>query len=581
MLDDIKQLFIAKNGKLNNNYKLVFNKQNKELQDKILSLFPMYDDLGDKLKSVIENDFRHCPVCDESMSWKDKNKTCSKECAKISLVENQEKTNLERYGVRNPAQAEEFQLKMQQTNLEKYGVTHPLKNKESLDKMKQTNLEKYGVNWVSQNDEVWEKQRQTNLDRYGFEYSAQNKEIQKKNIETNLERYGVEYPLQSDSIMQKVIDTNIERYGETHHFKNKDIMNKWYNSHVENKINYIKNHLDLTISYETALKFPIDISREYSKDYLIAMLNFITNNIKPAIEIIRNEFANNQFLLTSKEVGYEFKSNGSSYEVELCEFLDSFNINYVKNVRNIISPLELDIYIPEMKIALEFNGSYWHSDLFIDKHYHQVKTKLCNEKNITLIHIHEYLYKNKSDIYKAIISAKLNLNNRIYARKCIVKEVPKQEEKDFLNKFHLQGFIKSNVCYGLYYNDDLLTLCSFGKSRFDESFEIELIRNCSKNNITVVGGLSRLIKYYKDKHNINNILCYSDASISFNKNSELTEPNYVWFKSNLYFSRYQTMKHKLPKLLENNFDKLLSETENMKNNGFHKIYDSGNYKTIL
>ena len=114
--ETIKSMFISKNGKLNNNYKLLFNKQSQEIQEYVMTLYPEYEDLGDKLKSVIEGNYRPCPVCNSAMSWKDKNKTCSKECAKKSLVENQEKTNLERYGVRNAAQAEVFQQKMQQTN---------------------------------------------------------------------------------------------------------------------------------------------------------------------------------------------------------------------------------------------------------------------------------------------------------------------------------------------------------------------------------------------------------------------------------------------------------------------------------
>ena len=144
----------------------------------------------------------------------------------------------------------------------------------------------------------------------------------------------------------------------------------------------------------------------------------------------------------------------------------------------------------------------------------------------------------------------------------------------------MQGFVGSNKCYGLYFNDDLLTLCSFGRSRFNKKYEYELLRNCTKPNITVVGGLSKIIKHYKNEIDYKDIVCYSDASISYNKNSDLTIPNYVWIKNNLVLKRYQTMKHKLLVLLNDNFDKSLSETENMKNNGYYRVYDSGNYITI-
>ena len=256
-------------------------------------------------------------------------------------------------------------------------------------------------------------------------------------------------------------------------------------------------------------------------------------------------------------------------------------IEYKLNCRKIISPFELDIYIPEHNLAIEFNGWYWHSDIYKDKYYHQNKTKICNEKDITLIHIHEYNYINSKEIYKSIIKSKLGLNERIYARKCILKEVSKSAEKDFLNKYHLQGFVGSSKCYGLYYKDELLTLCSFGKSRFNKKYEYELLRNCTKAGITVVGGLSKIIKHYKKEISNKEIICYSDASISYNKNSELTSPNYVWTKNNIILKRYNTMKHKLKKLLGDNFDNNLSESENMIKNSFYRVYDSGNYITIL
>ncbi len=197
------------------------------------------------------------------------------------------------------------------------------------------------------------------------------------------------------------------------------------------------------------------------------------------------------------------------------------------------------------------------------------------------IHIYEYIFKNKKEVYKSLIKSKLNLNRRVYARKCILKEVPKQEEKYFLNKYHLQGFVGSSKCYGLYFQDELLILCSFGKSRFNKKYEYELLRNCSKSDITVVGGLSKLIKCYKTDIDNKDIICYNDASISYNKESKITTPNYVWYKQQIILKRYQTMKHKLELLLKDGFDPLLSETENMKNNGYFRIYDSGNYITIL
>ena len=88
-------------------------------------------------------------------------------------------------------------------------------------------------------------------------------------------------------------------------------------------------------------------------------------------------------------------------------------------------------------------------------------------------------------------------------------------------------------------------------------------------------GLSKLTKHFKSE-----IVCYSDASISFNKGN-LTNPNYVWIKGALVYKRYQTMRHLLPKLLGDKFDSTLTEKENMVNNGFMQIFDAGNYKNLV
>ncbi len=174
-----------------------------------------------------------------------------------------------------------------------------------------------------------------------------------------------------------------------------------------------------------------------------------------------------------------------------------------------------------------------------------------------------------------------DLNTKIYARKCVIKEVPTNIEREFLNTYHLQGYTASKYSYGLYYGDELVSLCTFGKSRFNKNYEYELIRNCTKENISVIGGLSKFIKHFKNITQDKPIICYSDASISYNKGGELSKPNYIWFSNKKVLKRYNTMKHKLPDLLGDAFDDSLSESENMKKCGYHRVYDSGNYITII
>ena len=272
----------------------------------------------------------------------------------------------------------------------------------------------------------------------------------------------------------------------------------------------------------------------------------------------------------------------SNKERETYDWLNELNINVVESDRTQIAPLELDIYLPDYNLAIEFDGLYWHSEnLGTPKNYHLNKTNLCNEKGIQLIHVFENEWDNKKNIVKSIILAKLGkFERRIMARKCLIKELSDSEYREFVEANHIQGYVPAKYRVGLFYNDELVQICSFGKSRFKKD-EIELIRHCSKLNTQVIGGFSKLLSYY----NFDNLITYVDLRYGNGngyKNWELieqTKPNYwYWIRgSEILESRMRYQKHKLKDALEN-FDSNLSEWENMINNGYFRIWDCGNLK---
>jgi hypothetical protein len=171
----------------------------------------------------------------------------------------------------------------------------------------------------------------------------------------------------------------------------------------------------------------------------------------------------------------------------------------------------------------------------------------------------------------------------VYARKRILKQVDKQEEKQFLEENHLQGYVGSQVAFGLYYNDELLCLMSFGKNRFASDVEWEMLRFASKCGVSVIGGASKLLKHFRNNYS-GGVVSYLDRRYSegnmykalglqFSHNSQ---PNYFYFKHpSTLESRQKYMKHKLPNLLEN-FNPNLTELENMVLNGYDRIWDCGN-----
>ena len=264
--------------------------------------------------------------------------------------------------------------------------------------------------------------------------------------------------------------------------------------------------------------------------------------------------------------------------------------NYV-NCRNIIDS-ELDLYYPDKNTAIEFNGSYWHSEIYKDKYYHQRKTIDCATKNIQLIHIFEYEWNDKDtkEKIKKILNNKLGITkpNKVYARNTYIKFIDKSEADNFLNTYHLQNTALAKYYLGCYSKseNELLGVITFGIPRFNKEYEYEIVRLCWKDNVHVIGGTEKLFKFFINNVEVSSIITYVDISkftgnvytkIGFKPtNKSITEPNYVWwsYRENIILSRYQTMKHKLIKqgLGEEN----QTEDEIMTSLGFYKIYNSGN-----
>jgi uncharacterized Zn finger protein (UPF0148 family) len=278
--------------------------------------------------------------------------------------------------------------------------------------------------------------------------------------------------------------------------------------------------------------------------------------------------------------------NTSSPEIEIQSFLEKHNIS-AKNDWSILGGKELDLYIPEHNLAIEFDGIYWHSEnIGKAKTYHLEKTQKCLEQNISLLHIFENEWKHptKREIWKSIILGKLGKHSRVFARKTELRIVQKSEERQFLEENHLQGSVGSKVALGLYLEEELLCLMSFGKNRLSDDVEWELLRFASKKGVSVVGGASKLFKYFLTNFT-GGIVSYSDRRYSqgnmYSKLgftfSHFSEPNYFYFKNGSLKleSRQKYMKHKLPTLLEN-FDPSLTEWQNMQINGYNRIWDCGN-----
>ena len=274
-------------------------------------------------------------------------------------------------------------------------------------------------------------------------------------------------------------------------------------------------------------------------------------------------------------------------ENKLKDFITSLSVDITGNTRKIIHPLELDIYIPNHNIAIEYNGLYWHSEEHKDKNYHINKTLECEKQSIKLIHIFEDEWIHKEEIVKSRLMNLLGLTpNKIYGRKCIIKEVFSKGSKEFLNSNHIQGNVNSKIRFGLYHNEELVSLMTFGKLRknmgkvnLDGSYE--LLRFCNKLDTTVIGGADKLLKHFIKTYNPKELISYADRRWSQGnlyeklgfKFSHDSKPNYYYIFNTKRKYRFNFRKDIL---IKEGYDPLKSEHEIMLERGIYRIYDCGN-----
>lgn len=274
-------------------------------------------------------------------------------------------------------------------------------------------------------------------------------------------------------------------------------------------------------------------------------------------------------------------------EKELLDFIYGiYGGKIEENKRGIFTDnKEIDIFLPDLKIGFEYDGLYWHSELSKDKNYHLNKTKGCESQGIHLFHIFEDEWFNKKEIIKSMIKNLIGVTeNKIFARKCLIKEVNFNESKDFLNKNHLQGNAPSSVRLGLYYNNELVSLMIFGKSRHfigNNKNKWELIRFCNKINTTVIGGASKLFTYFLKENQPNEIISYADRrwskgnlydKLGFVKYNE-SKPNYYYIINQRRVYRFNLRKSVLIK--KYGCPENMSEQEFCLQQKWYRIYDCG------
>ena len=469
----------------------------------------------------------------------------------------------------------------------KCSITYRDENKKQ-QALEQSNLIKYGVKNIFEDDSIKLKIKSTNNAKYGVNYPQQNILIRKKTIITNNQRYGNDTPLQNDNIKLKQISTNNQRYGGNSPTSCNDIKNK---IKVTNHIKYGHKYYKSSEHYKTTFQ------NYYKMELLKFDIIFIDeyNGIEKLYNIKCKKCNHTFKRVLNKSIITQIKcpncTNGSSIENKIKQMLIDNNINFIINDRTIISPYELDFYLPDHNLAIECHGLYWHSEQLI-KHknggnnYHLMKYKRCLNKNVQLLQFYEDEIINKFDIVTSIILSKCNMLKRICtARQCVIKPITNTINDTFLDLNHIQGKnVGTKINLGAYLKNNLIAIMSFKKSQ-KLTDVIELDRFCTILNGYATGIASKLLKYFITNYNYIKIVSYADKRISngklYNtinfKYSYDVDPTYYYVINGQRKHKSGFMKSKLKNRLEN-FDKKLTEYENMLNHGFDRIWNAGMIK---
>jgi len=501
------------------------------------------------------------------------------------VKEKGKQTSLERYGVEYASQSEDFRKRVERTNLEKYDTKCSLHSYEAEQKTKETNLEHYGVENVSKSSIIKEKIKNTNLKNFGVEYSSQNEKIKEKTKQTNLKNFGVEYPTQNKDVMNKVKRSNLKKFGVECSLQNKEIRDKATQTYLK-KLEHAKSQnlycvKDLAIIFnKSESAITMDLKRlnievvKFEKDFRLYVK-------QSDLKILENYFIDTE-------------CSGISYsEKEIVEFIKSiYSDEIIENSRTIISPKELDIYIPQKNLAIEYDGLYWHDENHVENKYHLNKTKMCDEKGIDLIHVFEDDWLYKKEIVKSMISSRLGVyKEKIFARKCQIKEIRKDQAKIFFDENHLQGFTRGDLYLGLMFDDEIVQCICINKKGWHDG-NVELTRMATKLNIQVIGGFSKLMKHISDYIKYKSITSYVYKAW-FNGKGYMksgfkvikeNNPSYFYIVNGRRVHKSHFRKNKIKKMFERGelefYDLDKTEHEIMKENKIYRIYDCGTMKVI-
>ena len=390
-----------------------------------------------------------------------------------------------------------------------------------------TCIEKYGTSVISHVDSINEKRRQTCLKQYGGNSSMSDPAVRKKIFDQItaplipydelyqyyvVERHSIQDCAKRFELSTTTIDKQIKQYNMSKS-KEQVCQDRAHTNMMKYGVNFTTQ-----VHHNDNLRH-ILFNKEAFIQYITSSFNYkpsfteVSIKLKVSPPVLSN-------IVKEFDVDDLFDHSSSKAEVEILNLLQDWGVNCILRERHQLNGYEIDIYCPELKLGIEYNGDFWHSNHKKDKNYHLDKSLLAESKGIRIIHIYEYEWNDpikKEKIIALLRIATGNVERKIYARQCTIKQITNKEAKVLNDKIHLQGHRNAQVTYGLYYKDELVQLMSFSKTKYNRNLksddEWEIIRGCPGSNNIVVGGVSKLFKHFVNDYHPKKVFSYCD----FNK----------------------------------------------------------------
>lgn len=431
--------------------------------------------------------------------------------------------------------------KRKQTMSENWDGGHNMRDQNGRAAWEDSFISSWGVKNPMQVPEIQEKAAK--IDGEWFVSTPEFKEKQKTTFK---EKYG-SHPMRSETVKSEIKKRNMEKYG-------REYPNQ---SHIsEESLDILSDKSRLTEA----------VNAEFLSD--VAMVLGVHQSTVQRACAIHNINV------------IKFRSKA---EQEISEMIESLGFEVINNKKR--HGHELDIYVPSKNLAIEFNGIYWHSELYRSRSYHQRKSIDCMAAQTLLMHVWEddWCDPIKKSIIISKIKAKLGVSpKRIFGRNTHTGIVTRESAKEFFTKNHIQGHVDATVYIGLTHEDELVAVMGFkkcGGTRWDLS---RFASSCS-----VVGGMSKCLSFFKRNYEWSEIFTFASLDYSHGNsyekcgfvNNGFTAPNLWYVKTGEWkrLGRRRFVKSKLPSFLDT-FDESLSAKENLNNNGYLQIFDAGSIK---